>query len=781
MKAAASLLLLILLQSAVSADTGYLDPDGDDAVAWETSTGANHYTEIDDGVRQPDTPNGTDLIEELGVDVTVDDDFTMTSIEGVVEVSSVEIWVRSIKLGGTEITLSVDLYIGGSWQGLQEVEMGGWNSITFNGSWNQEDLDALKVRIRKSNTGGVDVHAMYAEVTYTSSGPTPRLIEDGVGLGYRVDAGVRRNSIQEGGGYTLTYNVRPGVYPHVYEESPHRLDLMVVNKPPNITDTEAIFNYSYVKSEVAWAALTLNLSAANATVLFERTIDFTDTENLNLDRDVNLSFNYVLLNTTSMTAINKTAKITLENLSFTAVQIQKDGSSCTDCTVLSYEDGVAVFRAEPAITSYWAAELAGWVEWNVIDMINLWVGSSDDNKGVIVVGEEDEDSLRQYYGSNATDSSLTPKLEVNYTLPHQSMYNNETQTDVFDLDDYFYDLDRDTLSFQTSSDHPNILITIDDNDHTVDIKPLNNWHGTQYVVFTASDGRGGTTTSNNVTLYVVQGETTTTTTSTTTNAEPRVGAVEGDGPGGNTIVLVAGGLKHVSFNASVSDADGCDEIETMQLIFWDNDSTTHESEENEHNLYKNDSCSIECSGDDGTVRCGLHLEYYANHSTAWIANISVSDGYDWAHNVTYDITVESLAAVNVSSTIDFSTIAGGTSLDLGFTPAETQEVDFTVRNVGNVRQDLLVSGSDLACSIGGAIPVGNVKYDTNANTAYASMCGSVTANSQDTCSELKDDFNLPKTDGTTPSEKSIYWSISIPSSGVGGTCTGTLTIGGQES
>jgi len=276
---------------------------------------------------------------------------------------------------------------------------------------------------------------------------------------------------------------------------------------------------------------------------------------------------------------------------------------------------------------------------------------------------------------------------------------------------------------------------------------------------------------------VSAGETTTTTTTVTTNAAPRVYEVVGD----DNIVLVAGGLKHVSFNASVSDGDGCVDISSYDLIFWDNMSTTIGNDTNNHNLYENTSCSIECSGNDGTVMCGLNLEYYTNASDQWNANITVSDGEDTSSNVTHELTVLSLAAINVTSTIDFSTVAGGSTLDLGYSPDDDEEVEHEVQNVGNVLEDVLVSGTDLSCTVAGAIPVGNIKYDANANTAYASMCGTLTTNSGDSCSELSDDFDLQKTDGAVSSEKSVYWKIEIPTSGVGGTCTGTLTIGGQAS
>ncbi|MFH1055784.1 MAG: hypothetical protein V1744_06815 [Candidatus Altiarchaeota archaeon] len=589
---------------------------------------------------------------------------------------------------------------------------------------------------------------------------------------YAIDSGVRRNTLVESDGLALTYNVRAGMYPHVSDEGDGRLDLMLVNKPPTIVDSYGIFNYSRIKGEVAWAALTLNLSAVNATVIFEPTVDFTNTANLNLDRDVNLTFNYIELNVTTMTAVNKTGKMTLRNLSFQSVKILKDDVDCDDCTVLSYEGGVAVFKTDPTLTSYRAVELAGWVTWNVIDLTSNWVGSIDNNKGVIIIGEEGQDNtLRQYYSSNATDSSLTPKLEINYTIRQQHMYSNQTLSDAFDLDDYFWDLDADTLTFQTSPDHPNVLLTIDDTDHTVDIQPINNWYGIEYAVFTGSDGRGGWTVSNNVTLNVSTGVTTTTSTSTTLNKPPVVHTIYGD----TGIVLNPGSWKNVTYNATVSDDDGCLDINLVKAVLWDNHSATHDSGPNDNSVYINDSCSFSCPS--GNAECSFNLAYYANASDEWAINMSAWDEDLWGHNVTYPLTVNSLLAINITNpSLIFKTDEGGSTFTFGET---SREDNITVQNIGNVVQDMLTNGTDLPCTIGDPIGVGQVKYHNTTLTVYDSMFA-LTYDQDETDDILKEYFDLGKTLDGTSSEKPIYWRIKIPVSGVGGTCNGTLSLMAEE-
>ncbi|MFH0861707.1 MAG: DNRLRE domain-containing protein [Candidatus Altiarchaeota archaeon] len=601
------------------------------------------------------------------------------------------------------------------------------------------------------------------------------LIENNNSLGYNLDPGVRRNTLAEPADYALTYNVHPLTYPHIYEEGTGRLDLMLVQKPPRISDTRTIFNYTYIRGEVAWAALTLNLTAANATIHFDRTIDLTNVTNLTLDQDINLTFNYVYVNTTTMTAFNRIATITLKNLTFNAIKILKDESDCTDCSVFSYSGGQAVFQVQPTLTSYRAAELSGWVQWNTLDLVSNWVGRITDNKGLILVGagEDNANSIRQYHSSNATDQALAPKLEINYTLPHIQFASHQSLTNVFDLDDYFQDLDSDTMTFQTSQDHPNVLITIDP-DHTVDVASIGNWYGTQYAVFSASDGRGGTADSNNVTIEITYSAlTTTTTTTTTTNAKPIVRGITGD----MDITLTAGGRRAANYTVNVTDYNGCSQIYGsgwVHATLWDNNSVNYADLASNSTLYRNDTCPITCVGMTGTARCGFNLWYYATSSENWAVNFTAYDGTDAGSNATYGIAVQELIAVNVSLLLNFSSAAGG-SMNLGETTANDANISIT--NFGNVQQDVLVSGTNMACTFG-QIPVANIKYHSSPGSNYETQMCALTASSDDTCTMLQTDYNLQKTYTGVPSIKYVYWKLKAPTGGVGGLCSGNLTIGG---
>jgi hypothetical protein len=79
---------------------------------------------------------------------------------------------------------------------------------------------------------------------------------------------------------------------------------------------------------------------------------------LNLDDNINISQNYIFLNSTALPNLNTSAILTIYNLSFSQaiVRMKEDGSwiRCPDCTILSYTGGNLTFNA-----SHFAAYAAG--------------------------------------------------------------------------------------------------------------------------------------------------------------------------------------------------------------------------------------------------------------------------------------------------------------------------------------------------------------------------------------------------------------------------------------
>ncbi len=80
----------------------------------------------------------------------------------------------------------------------------------------------------------------------------------------------------------------------------------------------------------------------------------------------------------------------------------------------------------------------------------------------------------------------------------EQVWDEDTQHKI-DLNNYFTDPDGDKLKF-TSTTPENIKVTIKDSVVTLIPKP--NWHGTDYIIFIADDGKGGIVSTERVTLII---------------------------------------------------------------------------------------------------------------------------------------------------------------------------------------------------------------------------------------------------------------------------------------
>ncbi|PIP21803.1 MAG: hypothetical protein COX39_00925, partial [Candidatus Nealsonbacteria bacterium CG23_combo_of_CG06-09_8_20_14_all_40_13] len=162
---------LTIAPQVAKATTGYVDPNGDNAVAWDTPVPAGtHYTTVDDGTRQPAEPNTADYISHSGAPAT-DDDFDMATIAGADSVTSIKIWAYAKHELATFLNLNI--YVDGAWQTQNSdntlTGTYAWYSATWTGTWDQTDLDNLLVRVRKTGMASTEtVAAMYAEITYTT-------------------------------------------------------------------------------------------------------------------------------------------------------------------------------------------------------------------------------------------------------------------------------------------------------------------------------------------------------------------------------------------------------------------------------------------------------------------------------------------------------------------------------------------------------------------------------------------------------------------------------------
>lgn len=185
-----------------------------------------------------------------------------------------------------------------------------------------------------------------------------------------------------------------------------------------------------------------------------------------------------------------------------------------------------------------------------------------------------------------------------------------------------------------------------------------------------------------------------------------------------------------------------------------------------------------CSGTSCNFDCYVPVWYNADstgtggryEAESWSAVVAPLDTYLSANpagmmpNISSPRTFEiaPLTALSLSGDISFG------QMDLG---ATTSSVPLIISNTGNkFGEGVSISGSAMTCTVG-TIATSSIKFATS-NVAY----GSMTALNDDgtPVSSGLSMATLPAT--TTEMTSTTYFNLQTPSSGVAGTCTGTLTF-----
>ena len=227
------------------------------------------------------------------------------------------------------------------------------------------------------------------------------------------------------------------------------------------------------------------------------------------------------------------------------------------------------------------------------------------------------------------------------------------------------------------------------------------------------------------------------------------------------IDLAAGSTKLVTCNATVTDTDNWNNITTVNATIWHYIDSTEAAADNNTMHYTNTSCTLgtNTSLTARPANCGFNLQYYSNNGT-WSCKIrSYNSTGEEASNST-NATINQLVSLDVTeATLDFGTLAlGGASAD---------DINATVQNTGNAGIDVQLSGTTLSCN-SGSVLVGNMTYFAVPGTAYGSMTAL-------TGSAATLDLNVSKSTGSSVT-KLTHWKVQLPATGVGGTCTNTVTF-----
>ena len=259
---------------------------------------------------------------------------------------------------------------------------------------------------------------------------------------------------------------------------------------------------------------------------------------------------------------------------------------------------------------------------------------------------------------------------------------------------------------------------------------------------------------------------------TVTNAAPTVGTVTATDP----VTLTEGTTTVVWCNATVTDDNGYADVSSASAKLWEPVGTTEAGADDYNNHYTNSSCSL--SGGTGTTvnaACKFSVHYSATPAE-WTCKITATDGSaatGSANNTA--VTINSLIALSTDSSITFPETALG---------AIATEQTLQVNNTGNSQIDTQLytygatdgDGYSMICTIGGSeIPYTNLKYNLTAAQDFTANMSAIGNSSTTYTTETA--FNLAaETTDNVASTKDIYWKIQVPSTDVGGSCTGYLVV-----
>jgi len=248
--------------------------------------------------------------------------------------------------------------------------------------------------------------------------------------------------------------------------------------------------------------------------------------------------------------------------------------------------------------------------------------------------------------------------------------------------------------------------------------------------------------------------------------------------GAVSITLTEATTANVVCTATVTDNDGYADIDSVEAKLYrtavgagaGDDNSNHYTVSGDANCVPSDG-----AGTTETYTCTIPVEFYADPTDAgsayegdnWTCQITPTDSVGDGTPDTDTIEMDTLTALDVTSSIAYGALALGG--DTG-----TSDQTTTVTNTGNELIDIQLDGYGagdgdgyaMTCTIGNIV-IGNERYDTSASTAWS-------AKTQLTDSAVSlISFNLAKGAAST---KAVYWGFGMPSTGVGGSCTGTVNF-----
>ena len=262
-----------------------------------------------------------------------------------------------------------------------------------------------------------------------------------------------------------------------------------------------------------------------------------------------------------------------------------------------------------------------------------------------------------------------------------------------------------------------------------------------------------------------------------------------------SVTLTAGSTLSVSYFVTVSDTNGIDDVDATATGVYYKSTTTSGCTADNNNCYRDDATCAKItptiSSTSAWFRCDYALEYYTDETVSagnWVGYLTVADA---ATASASDSTYTNEVAKLVAGT--FPTVAFG-SVALGFQSATGDNQDVTHKNNGDIILDIQAAldntdtNSAVDCSTG-TIPVGNFTFDTDqdlGDVGYATATYTLTTTAQDLNIDIAQRTNDTASQGPNnpvvagDDQMYSYWNISVPSTGVLGSCTEALNVTFKE-
>ncbi len=235
----------------------------------------------------------------------------------------------------------------------------------------------------------------------------------------------------------------------------------------------------------------------------------------------------------------------------------------------------------------------------------------------------------------------------------------------------------------------------------------------------------------------------------------------------------------VTIKATVSDNNGCEDIDSVTVTFFRTDVGAGASDDDNNHYSATASSDGNCTGGGGdltdTYTATVSVNYYAdptddgspNAATDWTAKVIP---YDEATGTADTDTIEmsSLAALNTTGSVAYGVLGlgantGTTDQTVVVTNTGNEGIDTDLDGYGSANGD----GNAMGCTIG-SIPVANEKYSATASTGYASKVAL-----SDSAAKL--DLDVAQRTGEA-STKDVYWGLGMPSTGISGSCSGVVVF-----